>query len=244
MSRLQGKTVLITGGGSGIGLATAKLLLEEGAQVAISGRDEAKLRRAADSLKASNRVFFHPADVADAGQVQAMVKKVLERFKTIDILINNAGMNVKQRALRELTPESWRMQVQANLDGAFFCVHAVLPGMLERRDGLIVNVNSIAGKRAGPLGGAAYAAAKFGMRALATCMAEELRDSGIRVSTIYPGEVDTPILENRPSPVTDEHRRRILQAEDIAEAIRFVVTLHPRASVPELIMKPSSQSYI
>src|SRR5581483_7893624 len=139
MNRLQGKIALITGGGSGIGLAVARCFLDEGARVAISGRDEAKLRRAADSLQGGDRLYFHAADVASAEQVQALVQSVAKRFGPVDILVNNAGMNVKNRAVRELTPESWRTQVQANLDGAFFCIHAVLPSMLQRRDGLIVN---------------------------------------------------------------------------------------------------------
>src|SRR5213593_673176 len=101
----------------------------------------------------------------------------------------------------------------ANLDGAFYCSHAVLPRMLERRDGVIVNVSSVAGKRASPLGGAAYSAAKFGLSALGLCLAAEEKDSGVRVSNIYPGEVDTPILEVRPQPVTEEHRSRILRSE-------------------------------
>jgi NADP-dependent 3-hydroxy acid dehydrogenase YdfG len=244
MTRLNGKAVLITGGGSGIGLAAARLLLAEGARVAISGRDEAKLRRAADSLAAGDRLIYRAADVGDAAQVEALVKHVTERFKAIDILVNNAGMNVKERAIRELTPASWRTQVQTNLDGAFFCIHAVLPQMLARRDGLIININSVAGKRASPLGGAAYSAAKFGLHSLALCLAEELRDQGVRVSTIYPGEVDTPILENRPKPVSAEQRQKILQAEDIASAVVFVATLPPRASVPELVMKPTAQAYL
>src|SRR6185437_11261036 len=102
---------------------------------------------------------------------------------------------------------------------AFYCMKAVLPQMLERRDGLIINVNSIAGKRANPLGGTAYIAAKFGLRGLAMAVAAEEKANGIRVSSIYPGEVDTPILEQRPAPVTDEHRRTILKAEDVAEAV-------------------------
>jgi NADP-dependent 3-hydroxy acid dehydrogenase YdfG len=212
--------------------------------VAIAGRDEAKLRRAAESLRAGDRVIYRAADVADATQVQSLVAHVTERFKAIDVLVNNAGMNVKERTVRELTPESWRKQVQINLDGAFFCAHAVLPQMLQRKDGIIINVNSIAGKRASPLGGAAYSAAKFGMHALALCLAEELRDSGVRVSTVYPGEVDTPILENRPKPVTAEHRQKILQPEDIAAAVLFVATLPARASVPELVIKPTSQAYL
>jgi NADP-dependent 3-hydroxy acid dehydrogenase YdfG len=116
--------------------------------------------------------------------------------------------------------------------------------MRQRGDGLIINISSVAGKRASPLGGAAYAASKFGMSALGLCLAAEEKDSGIRVSNIYPGEVDTPILVERPTPVTEEHRRRILQAEDVAAAVLFVATLPPRVSVPELVIKPTTQLYV
>src|SRR5207244_4723093 len=132
--------------------ATARLLLGEGARVAIAGRDEAKLRRAAESLGAGDRLMVHAADVAEPDQVETLVRRVTERFEHVDILVNNAGMNIKERGIRELTPATWRKMTQANLDGAFFCIHAVLPQMLQRRDGLVVNVCSTAGKRASPLG--------------------------------------------------------------------------------------------
>jgi NADP-dependent 3-hydroxy acid dehydrogenase YdfG len=244
MAQLQDKVALITGGGSGVGLATARLFLQEGARVAINGRTAIKLQQAATSLKGGDRLLAAPADVADAAQVQALVDRVTRHFGRIDILVNNAGMNIKARTLRELTPDAWRTMVAANLDGAFYCVHAVLPQMLERKDGVIINVSSIAGKRSNPLGGAAYNAAKHGMAALGLCLGAEEKDSGIRVSNIYPGEIDTPILEHRPTPVTEEQRRKILQAEDVAAAVLFVAALPPRVSVPELIIKPSSQVYL
>ncbi|MGE3805412.1 MAG: SDR family oxidoreductase [Gemmataceae bacterium] len=244
MKRLEGKIAVVTGGGSGIGLAVARDFLAEGAKVCIVGRDEAKLKRAADSLKGGDRLHTHAADLADNAKVEALAKKVADTLGPIDILVNNAGMNVKTRSLREVTPESWRQQIQANLDSAFFCVKAFLPALLERKAGYIVCVNSVAGLRAGPLGGIAYDAGKFGLRGMTTCLAEELRDTGIRVTSIFPGEVDTPILENRPAPVTAEHRQRILQPEDVAAAVLFVVTLPPRASVPELIIKPTSQTFV
>ncbi len=134
--------------------------------------------------------------------------------------------------------------MRTNLDGAFYCMHAVLPQMLERRDGLIVNVSSVAGKRASPLGGAAYVASKFGMTGLGLCLAAEEKDSGVRVSNVYPGEVNTPILEVRPQPVTEEQRRHILQPEDVAAAVLFVATLPSHVSVPELVIKPTAQVYI
>lgn len=244
MSKLTGKTAVITGGGSGIGLAAARLFLDEGARVAITGRDKTKLEMVAATVEAGDRLLFHAADVSDPEQVNRLMQHVLRQWDTVDILVNNAGMNIKQRGIRELTPATWRTMTQANLDGAFFCIHALLPHMLARNTGLIINVSSVAGKRANPLGGAAYAAAKFGMSALGICLAEEVRDSNVRVSNIYPGEVDTPILVNRPKPVTEEHRQRILQAQDVAEAILFVATLPPRVSVPELVIKPTAQSYI
>jgi NADP-dependent 3-hydroxy acid dehydrogenase YdfG len=244
MSTLAGKRALVTGGGSGIGLAVARTFLDGGARVAISGRDAQKLQRAVETLGGGDRLLAHSADVASPEQVQALVERVIEQFGGIDILVNNAGLNIKQRTLRELTVASWQLLVRTNLDGAFYCIHAVLPQMLARKEGLIINISSVAGKRANPLGGAAYAAAKFGVSALGLCLAAEEKDSGIRVSNIYPGEVDTPILENRPTPVTEAQRQVILQPEDVAQAVLFVATLPPRASVPELVIKPTAQQYI
>jgi len=157
--------------------------------------------------------------------------------------VNNAGTNIKDRTFRELTPESWDAMIRANLDGAFYCTKAVLQQMLDRKDGIIVNVVSVAGKRANPLGGAAYVAAKFGMGGLGLVLSNEEKDSGIRVSNIYPGEIDTPILAARPKPVSEEQRATILKAEDVAEAILFVASLPARVSVPELVIKPSVQMY-
>lgn len=244
MQKLAGKVCLVTGGGSGIGFAVARAFLDEGARVAIAGRDEGKLRRAALKLAGGDRLTTYAMDVAVSDQVRTAVQHLSARWGPVEILVNNAGLNLRQRSVRELTPEHWQLLLRANLDGAFYCIHAVLPAMLERRDGVIINISSIAGKRAGPLSGAAYAASKFGMRALGVCLAAEEADNGLRVSNIYPGEVDTPILEMRPQPVSEEHRQRILRPEDVAVAVLFVATLPPAVSVPELVIKPTAQVYI
>lgn len=244
MNQLNGTVALVTGGGSGIGLAVARLFLQEGAKVAITGRTEAKLQEAAKSLEGGERLFFQTTDIADPAKVKELVQRVVQKFGLVDVLINNAGQNIKHRTFRELTPDTWNQLLRANLDGAFYCIHAVLPEMLKRKNGVIININSIAGKRASPLGGTAYAASKFGMTALGLCLAAEEKDSGVRVSNIYPGEVDTPILELRPSPVTEEQRAKILRSEDVARAVLFVATLPAHVSVPELVIKPTSQMYI
>jgi NAD(P)-dependent dehydrogenase (short-subunit alcohol dehydrogenase family) len=242
--RLRDKTALITGGGSGIGKAVTLRFVEEGCRVVIAGRTESKLRDAWEATGRSALLRYRACDVGVPEEVQQLVSWATEQLGQIDILVNNAGLNIKKRMVRELSVDSWQTLLRANLNGAFYCIHAVLPQMLKRRDGLIINVSSVAGKRANPLGGAAYAASKFGMSALSHCLGAEEKDSGIRCSVIYPGEVDTPILESRPSPVTPEQRARILQPEDVAEAVLFVATLPPRVSVPELIIKPTSQVFV
>jgi NAD(P)-dependent dehydrogenase (short-subunit alcohol dehydrogenase family) len=243
MSNLRKQTVLITGGGSGIGLATARLFLEQGARVAITGRNADKLRRAADSLGA-DRVLHHAADVGDPGQVRALADRVLQAFGGLDVLVNNAGLNIKERHVGAMTPESWQKLVRANLDGAFYCVHAFLPSMRQRRQGLIININSISGKRANPLGGIAYIAAKYGLTGMAACLAAEEKDNGIRVSSIFPGEVNTPLLEERPRAVSEDLRKAMLQSEDVAAAILFIASLPPHVSIPEMVITPSNYAYI
>ena len=240
---LKGSGILITGGGSGMGLATAALFLKEGANVMIAGRNAAKLAEAAKSL-ASDRLSTHVADVSVPEQAKALVDAAVKKLGRIDVLVNNAGTNLKERTFRELNPERWRALLGANLDGAFYCIHYALPAMLERKEGLIVNINSVAGLRASPLGGVAYAASKFGMTALGIGLHAEEKDNGIRVTNIYPGEVDTPILAFRPQPISEDHRARILRPEDIARAVVFVASQPPHVSIPELIIKPTTQSYV
>ena len=239
MAGVAGRAVLITGGGSGVGRATARLAASQGAQVAIAGRDGKKLAETA----AGTDIFTHACDVTDPTAVAGLVQAVTAKLGRIDVLVNNAGTNVKARRMRELSVADWNRLVRTNLDGAFFCIREVLPQMIARKDGLVINVNSVSGKRAYPLAGAGYAAGKFGLHAVAGCLAGEELESGIRVSSIYPGEIDTPILEERPTPVTAEQRAKILKPEDIANAILWVAGLPPHVSIPELIIKPTAQSY-
>mgnify|MGYP001806591767 CR=1 FL=1 len=243
MSTLAGKVAVITGGGSGVGKATAALFRKAGASVVIAGRDKAKLQAAADELGGGPHVIAVPTDVTSSAACEALIAAATTAFGRVDVLVNNAGTNIKDRTIRDLTPEAWDMMIRVNLDGAFYCTKAVLPQMFGRKDGVIVNVVSVAGKRANPLGGAAYVAGKFGMGGFGLVLSNEEKDSGVRVSNVYPGEIDTPILAVRPKPVTDEHRASILKPEDVAEAILFVAQLPPRVSVPELVIKPTTQMY-
>ena len=162
----------------------------------------------------------------------------------IDILVNNAGTNIKARKMRELTVENWDKLVRTNLDGAFYCIREVLPQMLARKDGVIINVNSISGKRAYPLAGAGYAAGKFGHARPGRVPGR--RGDGER----HPGDAtSTPARSTRrswrngPTPVTAEQRAKILKPEDVAAAVLFVAGLPPHVSVPELVIKPTAQMY-
>jgi NADP-dependent 3-hydroxy acid dehydrogenase YdfG len=240
---LHGKTVLITGGGSGIGKAAAEAFVAAGARVALIGRDAAKVKTVAEALGGAPKAHARSCDVSSASQVVEAVRWATESLGRIDILVNNAGLNFKERSITQLTPESWDRMIGANLDGAFYCIHAVLPQMLVRKDGVIVNVSSIAGKRASTVSGPSYCAAKFGMAALSLAAGLDLRESGVRLSVVYPGEVDTPILEQRPQPTSDEQRKKMLRAEDVAAAILFVASLPPHASIPELVITPTRQGF-
>jgi NAD(P)-dependent dehydrogenase (short-subunit alcohol dehydrogenase family) len=244
MQPLAGKTALVTGGGTGIGLGIAAALAKAGCKVAISGRRDEVLREAAGKAASESPLLHHQADVADRKSVDALFDWALRELKQIDILVNSAGVNVPKRLMADLTPENWDLLMEVNATGAYNCIRKVLPEMIQRGDGLIVNITSIAGKRAGLLGGVAYNASKFAMAALGTSVAAEVGASGVRVTNVFPGEVDTPILLNRPVPVTPEQRAKILQPEDVGAAVLMIACLPPRAHVPELVIKPTSQLYV
>lgn len=241
--KLAGKTALVTGGGTGIGKAIALALAAEGCHVAVAGRREGPLREVADSFTGEPKIEVLTADVGDRESATALVTKATELLGQIDILVNNAGTNTPKRLLRDLDPADWDRLMAVNATGAYNCIHGVVPAMVERGDGLIINISSTSGKRAGLLGGVAYNASKFAMAALGISAALELGDKGIRVTNIFPGEVETPILDARPVPVSAEHRARILQGEDIAAAVLMIACLPPRAHVAELVIKPTTQAF-
>lgn len=242
--QLTGKTALVTGGGTGIGAAIALALAAEGCRVIVSGRREDKLRELAAKFSGQPQILVRAADVADRASVDRLFEWAAREAGPIDLLVNSAGINIARRSMAELSPENWDLLLQVNATGVYNCMYAVLPQMRTRRDGLIVNISSVAGKRASPIGGVAYNASKFAMAALGLTLAQEEREHGIRVTNIYPGEVDTPILEHRPVPVTPEQRAKILQPEDVAAAVLMVACLPPRAHVPELVIKPTTQAYL
>lgn len=240
----QAKTVLISGGGTGIGAGCAAAFAAAGYRVAIAGRRLEKLQEAAASIESSEPILVHTVDVADRESVRELIDWATKELGQIDVLLNSAGINVAKRSMADLDPADWDRLIQVNATGAYNCIHAVLPQMRERKDGLIINISSIAGLRSSTLGGVAYNASKFAMTALGTCVGVEERENGIRVTNVYPGEVETPILDARPVPVSAEHRARILQPSDIASMVLAVAQLPPRAHVPDLVIKPRLQEWV
>ena len=241
--KLQGKTALITGGGTGIGEGIARAFAAEGCRVAISGRREEVLQQAVAAWDGDPPFLCHTVDISNRESVTGLFDWAAAELGPIDILVNSAGTNVKTRSMSEMEPDQWDQVMAINASGAYYCMHAVLPQMRERGGGLIINISSIAGKRSSPLGGVAYSASKFAMTALGTAVANEDAVNGIRVTNVYPGEVNTPILVNRPNPVSEEHRQAILQPEEVGELIAAIAGLPANAHVSDVVIKPLRQQY-
>ena len=231
----------MTGGGTGIGRGIALMLASEGCRVAIVGRRKEKLRQAATLWKGQPPILYYPVDVADRSSVKRLCTRLAKELGPVHILVNNAAVNVKKRTLAEVAPTDWDRMLQVNVTGCFNCMQALLPGMRRRKEGLIININSVAGQRPGMVGGVAYTASKFAMRGLGEYAAEEEAKNGIRITNIYPGEVDTPLLRARPNPVSRARLASSLQPEDLASVVLMLAQLPPRAHVPELTIQPAIQ---
>src|SRR5919199_3801518 len=240
MSTLQDQVAWITGGGTGIGLAGGVELARAGATVVLSGRRAGTLEDGAARIRAAGgRVETVPLDVADAKAVAAAAASILDRFERVDILVNSAGTNVPRRSWAEVDAEGWDLVNAVNADGTFYCIAAVLPAMRRRRNGLVVNVASWAGRHVGKLTGPAYTASKHAVVALTASLNMEECANGIRACAICPGEVDTPILDSRPVPVPPEVRARMLKPEDLGRAIRFVAEMPAHVCVNEILISPT-----
>jgi NAD(P)-dependent dehydrogenase (short-subunit alcohol dehydrogenase family) len=234
---LSGKTVIVIGASSGIGLATANLFADAGAAVHAAARRREAIEDGAGERTGSGRMKAHALDVSDAGAVEKVIGEVGEAGG-IDMLVVAAGMNVPERRLQQLSPESWDDILSVNLSGAFYCVKAAQPYLREAR-GLVVLISSVSGSWP-DMSGPAYQASKAGMTELAHAAGFEEHQNGVRFTSILPGIVDTPILDNRPDPPSREIRDLSLKPEDVAAACLFLATLPKRAYVPEMTILPTA----
>ncbi|MDX1952624.1 MAG: SDR family NAD(P)-dependent oxidoreductase [Verrucomicrobiota bacterium] len=232
------KTAVITGAGSGVGSATALKLAAAGWRVALLGRRLETLQATAVSCANGSQVSIHVCDISKQAEVETVARKILEQFAAVDALINAAGTNAPRRSLELLSLHDYHQLMDTNLNGAYYCVQAFLPGMRARKSGTIVNIVSDAAKQASAKAGPAYVMSKFGLLGLTQAINAEEKGNGVRACAILPGDIDTPLLDKRPSPPPAEARANMLQAEDIAECVFMVLTLPSRAIVEELLIRP------
>jgi NADP-dependent 3-hydroxy acid dehydrogenase YdfG len=240
-AELKGKVAWITGGGSGIGLAGAKELAAAGAHVVISGRTARTNESALAELKRIGSAEATLLEVSDQKAVVQTAADIEKRRGRIDILVTSAGTNIGggKRNFKNMSLEGWDDVVKINLNGLFYCCHAVIPGMRARKDGVIINISSWAGRYASVLTGPAYNATKRAVIAISESINMEECANGIRATSILPGEVATPIMEKRPVPPSAEERARMAQAEDFGKAILFVAMMPARTCVNEMVIAPT-----
>jgi NADP-dependent 3-hydroxy acid dehydrogenase YdfG len=232
------KIAVVTGAGSGVGQATALLLIEQGWNVVLVGRRTSALQETAQ--QAGDRAVVAPCDIGDQPAVQAMADSVLSQFGSVDALINAAGTNTPARSLEVLSLQDYHRLIDTNLNGAYYCVQAFLPVMRLKRSGTIVNIVSIAGLSATPKAGVAYVMSKFGMAGLTQAINAEERPNGIRACGIFPGDINTPILDLRPVPPRPEARQLMIQPEDVAQCVLLAINLPARAIIEELVIQPQT----
>ncbi len=238
MGTLDGRTALVTGGGSGIGRAIAVDMARAGASVAICGRQRAPLDETLRAIEAAGGTgVAATCDLTSPQQIEELVEKARAALGAIDTVVNNAGFSSKVRSARYIGAEEWRGVMDVNTLGPAMLTRALLPSMIERGGGDVVMVSSLAALRPGVMAGAVYSAAKAAARAYMQALSTEVRRHGIRCITVFPGEVDTPILDNRALPPDQDTRALMMLPEDISAAVLTAVSLPRRATVSEIAIE-------
>ena len=225
MQNISGKTALITGAGRGIGRATALALAAEGVNIGLVGRSIENLKKVQEELKSYDvKTAVAVADVSDIDAITSAVESIRGELGTIDILLNNAGIS-KFGSFMELTPEEWTNILNVNVNGVYYTTRAVLPEMIERNTGDIINISSTAGQKGGAIT-SAYSASKAAVIGLSESLMMEVRKHNIRVTTLTPSTVATDMAVELN--LTDGNPDKVMQPEDLAELIVAQLKLNKR----------------
>lgn len=234
------KVAVVTGAGSGVGRAVALKLAAAGWRVAILGRRVEALQ---ETIRLAGhdgtRITAYGCDVSDAPAIEATGERILAELGKVDALVNAAGTNTPQRSLEVLARQDYEGMIATNLNGAYYCVQAFLPQMRARKSGTIINIVSDAGLQASPKAGPAYVMSKFGLAGLTQSINAEERARGVRACAIFPGEIDTPLLDKRPQVPDAQARARMLQSDDVAECVMFCINLPEHVLVEEMLVRPT-----
>ncbi|GAA2054722.1 SDR family oxidoreductase [Leifsonia soli] len=237
----SGVSVLVAGAAGGVGRAVALAAASEGATVLLLGRDRSSLDRVrAEVAEAGGTAHVAVADATSAAQVDDAVAALRRDAGGIDVVVNAVGINLKARHLDELDEAGWRSVLDSNLTAAFFLTRAALAGFRAGGGGLLIHISSVAAL-VPDLSGAAYQASKAGLAALARATALEASGDGVRVTTISPGLIDTGFVRHRPTTPTPEELAGALRPEDVAEMCLAVIRLPARATVSEVVMRPTGR---
>lgn len=248
MSSLQNKIVFITGASSGIGKACAHAFAYEGSNLIISARRFEKVEELANEIreKYDVKVFSLKIDVTNRSMVEAAVNGLPDEWKNIDVLINNAGKGLGLEKMYEDNPDSWDEMIDTNIKGALYVIKSIVPGMVERKSGHVINLGSIAGHEAYPKGGV-YCATKHALDAITKSLRMDVIDKNVKVSTIDPGMVETNFGEirfygDKEKAASVYKGVKPLVAEDIAETIIFLASRPAHVNINELIIMPHVQA--
>jgi NADP-dependent 3-hydroxy acid dehydrogenase YdfG len=246
MGQLDGNIAWVTGAGSGIGEAVAIRLAQLGATVVLSGRRRDPLADVARRIvEAGGSAWVQSGDLSRSATAERIAKAIDKRYGRLDIVVNNAGLNLLQRSWETVGVAGVDAVLGANLSSAFYCALAALPIMRRQQRGLLVHTSSWAGRFVSRLTGPAYAAAKHAVVAMSHSLNMEEFVNGIRSTVLCPAEVATPIMDKRPQPVSAEERARMLQPEDMAALVEYVVTAPPHVCVNEVLISPAwNRSYL
>ena len=238
MQPLAGKVSIVTGASRGIGKAISILLAQSGSRVVLAARSEPQLKSVRDEISSQNGdALVIPTDLTRDEEIEQLVEKTIKEWGSVDVLINNAGLG-KVAPVVKAKVSDWDETFQVNLRAPMILSKLVLPQMMERGEGSIINISSVSGK-SGQANGSAYSASKFGLMGFTQSLYEEVREYGIRVAAICPGFVDTPLIPQ----MRRMDRSKMIRPEDIAQTVLFVLTSPPTACPVEITVRPQRTPY-